>query len=68
MTRVARRQGESDAQLLKRFRKAVARSGRLTAARRKRWHVSKSELRRLKKKKTLRRIRRREAKRRRREG
>ena len=58
MVTVERRSGESDAQLLKRFRKAVAKSGRLSAVRRKRWYTSKSELRRLKKKKAIRRARR----------
>lgn len=56
------RPGESQEQLLKRFRKEVAKSGILSTVRRKRWHVSKSELRRIQKKKALRRIRRRMAK------
>ncbi len=56
------RPGESQEQLLKRFRKEVAKSGILSTVRRKRWHVSKSELRRIQKKKALRRIRRRQAK------
>lgn len=64
MPHVVRRPGESDQQLLKRFRKEVTRSRILSAARRKRWFVSKSELRRIKKKKAIRRARRREAKRR----
>jgi small subunit ribosomal protein S21 len=59
------RPGESDQQLLKRFRKKVAQSRIMSAVRRKRWYMSKSELRRLKKKKAIRRARRREAKRRR---
>ena len=54
--------GESQESLLKRFRKEVAKSGVLSTVRRKRWHVSKSELRRIQKKKTLRRIRRRMSK------
>ncbi|MBN1430806.1 MAG: 30S ribosomal protein S21 [Anaerolineae bacterium] len=62
MVTVVQRSGESDAQLLKRFRKEVVKSGRLSVARRKRWHISKSELRRLKKRKAIRRIRRRQAK------
>ena len=37
----------SQQNLLKRFRKKVAKSGRLTAYRQKRWFVSKSELRRI---------------------
>ena len=56
------RPGESQDQLLKRFRKEVAKSGILSTVRRKRWHVSKSELRRIQKKKAMRRIRRRMAK------
>ncbi len=54
--------GESQEQLLKRFRKIVAKSGILSIVRRKRWHVSKSELRRIQKKKAIRRARRRMAK------
>ncbi len=49
-------------QLLKRFRKIVAKSGILSTVRRKRWHVSRSELRRIQKKKAIRRARRRMAK------
>jgi len=56
------RPGESQEQLLKRFRKEVSKSGVLSTVRRKRWHVSKSELRRIQKKKALRRIRRRQSK------
>ena len=66
MVTVERRPGESDQQLLKRFRKKVSRSHILSDVRRKRWHVSKGELRRIKKKKALRRIRRRQARKRRR--
>jgi small subunit ribosomal protein S21 len=54
--------GESQEQLLRRFRKQVAKSGILSTVRRKRWHVSKSELRRIQKKKAVRRARRRMAK------
>jgi len=53
------RPNESQDQLLKRFRKKVAKSGILSTVRRKRWFVSKSELRRIQKKKSIRRIRRR---------
>jgi len=59
---VSLRPGESQVQLLKRFRKEVSKSGVLSTVRRKRWHVSKSELRRIQKKKALRRIRRRQSK------
>jgi small subunit ribosomal protein S21 len=52
------RPNESQQQLLKRFRKKVMRSGVLGAVRRKRWFVSKSEIRRIKKKKAIRRQRR----------
>jgi small subunit ribosomal protein S21 len=45
---------------LKRFRKKVAKSGILSTVRRKRWFVSKSELRRINKKKAIRRIKRRQ--------
>ncbi len=62
MAKVTLRPGESQDQLLKRFRKEVAKSGILSTVRRKRWHISKSELRRIQKKKALRRIRRRMAK------
>jgi small subunit ribosomal protein S21 len=62
LAKVTLRPGESQEQLLKRFRKEVAKSGILSTVRRKRWHISKSELRRIQKKKALRRIRRRMAK------
>jgi small subunit ribosomal protein S21 len=56
------RSGESQDQMLKRFRKKVAKSGILSTVRRKRWFVSKSELRRIQKKKAIRRIKRRQQK------
>ncbi len=59
MARVELRPNESQDQLLKRFRKEVTRAGILTTIRRKRWYVSKSEARRLAKKKAIRRLRRR---------
>jgi small subunit ribosomal protein S21 len=62
LVQVVRRPGESPEQLLKRFRKKVAKSGILSTVRRKRWHVSKSELRRIQRKKAIRRARRRQAK------
>lgn len=62
MTRVELRPGESNEQLLRRFRKEVSKSGVLSTVRRKRWYISKSELRRIQKKKALRRIRRRMSK------
>ena len=62
MTQVQLQPGESQEQLLKRFRKLVAKSGILSIVRRKRWHISKSELRRIQKKKAIRRARRRMSK------
>ena len=51
---------EPQEQLLKRFRKKVVKSGVLSTVRRKRWFISKSELRRVEKKKAIRRIKRRQ--------
>jgi len=59
MATVTLRPNESQEQLLKRFRKKVAKSGILSTVRRKRWFVSKSELRRISKKKAIRRLKRR---------
>jgi len=59
VTSVNLRNNESQEQLLKRFRKKVVKSGVLSTVRRKRWYVSKSELRRMEKKKAIRRIKRR---------
>ena len=53
------RSGESQDSLLKRFRKKVVKSGILSTVRNKRWFVSKSETRRMEKKKAIRRIKRR---------
>ena len=58
MTTVVLRSNESQEQLLKRFRKKVAKSGVLSTVRRKRWYVSKSELRRIAKKNATRRMQR----------
>ena len=60
MATVTLRPNESQDQLLKRFRKKVAKSGILSTVRRKRWFVSKSELRRIDKKKAIRRLKRRQ--------
>lgn len=60
MTSVILRQNESQDQLLKRFRKKVVKSGVLSTVRRKRWFISKSELRRVEKKKAIRRMKRRQ--------
>ena len=59
MTTVVIRPNESQDQLLKRFRKKVVKSGVLSTVRRKRWFISKSELRRIEKKKAIRRLKRR---------
>ncbi len=56
MAKVVLRPNESQDQLLKRFKKKVMRSGLLTQLRNKRWFVSKSEVRRIEKKKAIRRI------------
>ncbi len=60
MPSVKKMPNESDESLLRRFRKKVAKAGVMSTVRRKRWHVSKSELRRIQKKKAIRRIRRRQ--------
>ena len=59
MASVRLRNGESQDALLKRFRKKVVKSQVLSTIRRKRWFVSKSEQRRMEKKKAIRRIKRR---------
>ncbi|MFU8827015.1 MAG: 30S ribosomal protein S21 [Brevefilum sp.] len=55
LARVVLRPNESQEQLLRRFRKQVVKSGVLSTIRRKRWFISKSELRRMEKKKAIRR-------------
>jgi len=62
MATVVLRPNESQDQLLRRFRKKVAKSGILSTYRRKRWFVSKSELRRIERKKAIRRLKRRQRK------
>jgi small subunit ribosomal protein S21 len=62
VTHVELKPNESQEQLLKRFRKAIAKDGVLSTVRRKRWYVSKSELRRIQKKKAIRRSRRKQRK------
>ena len=59
MATVVIRPNESQDQLLRRFRKKVVKSGVLSTVRRKRWFISKSELRRIEKKKAIRRLKRR---------
>lgn len=60
---VTRRKGESFDSMLRRFRKQVAKSKVLSMHRRKRWFVSKSELRRRQKKKAIRKAQRRQMRR-----
>jgi small subunit ribosomal protein S21 len=62
MATVKLKPNESQDSLLRRFRKKVTNSGVLSTVRRKRWHISKSELRRIEKKKAIRRARRRQRK------
>ena len=52
------RNGETHDSLLKRFRKKAVKSGDLSTIRNKRWFISKSEQRRMEKKKAIRRIKR----------
>ena len=58
MTSVTLRNNESQDNLLRRFRKKVVKSGVLSTIRNKRWFVSKSEQRRMEKKKAIRRAKR----------
>ena len=62
MATVKLKPNESQEQLLRRFRKRVTNAGVLSTIRRKRWHISKSELRRIEKKQAIRRSRRRQRK------
>lgn len=59
MATVVIRPSESQDSLLRRFRKKVVKSGVLSTVRRKRWFISKSEMRRIEKKKAIRRLKRR---------
>lgn len=56
--RVELQPGESQDSLLKRFRKEVTKEGILRDVRRKRWYVSKSEEKRIKRAKAIRKMRR----------
>jgi len=58
LARVVLRPNESQEQLLRRFRKQVVKDGVLSTLRGKRWFISKSEQRRIDKKKAIRRARR----------
>lgn len=59
MATVVLKDGESQENLLKRFRKQVMKERILSDARRKRWYISPSEMRRIAKQRAIRRIRRR---------
>jgi small subunit ribosomal protein S21 len=63
MTKVVLKPGESQANLLRRFRKKVARDRILSDAKKKRYFVSKSEQRRIARRKAIRRERKRQRKR-----
>jgi len=52
--KVFAKQNESNDQVFRRFRKKIMRNGVLNDVKRKRWFVSKSETRRIKKKKAAR--------------
>lgn len=58
MAGVTLRSNESQDNLLRRFRKKVVKSGVLSTIRNKRWFISKSEQRRMEKKKAIRRMKR----------
>jgi len=60
LAKVALREGESQDKLLRRFRKAVIRSGVMSEVRKRRWFVSKNEQRRMAEKKAARRLRKRD--------
>jgi small subunit ribosomal protein S21 len=65
LTKVVLRTNESQAQLLRRFRKKVLKSGKMSVVRKKRWFMSKSEQKRIAKKKAIRRHKRKQRLRRR---
>ena len=60
MTKVILRDGESPESLLKRFRKKVTQDGVLSTVKKKRFFVSRSELKRMARRKAVRRERRRQ--------
>ncbi len=60
MTRVVSRDGESPESLLRRFRKQVTKDGILSTVKKKRFFVSKSEQRRMARRKAVRRERKRQ--------
>ena len=67
MTTVRLRRGESQEGLLKRFRKEVTKARVLSAVRKKRWFVSRSELRRKAKRQGIRKAKRKLARQRKRQ-
>ncbi|HAK60879.1 MAG TPA: 30S ribosomal protein S21 [Nitrospiraceae bacterium] len=60
MPTVKLRPNESQDALLKRFRKKVVKAGTLSTIRKKRWFVSRTETRRVERKKAIRRMKRRQ--------
>ncbi|MBI3159215.1 MAG: 30S ribosomal protein S21 [Chloroflexi bacterium] len=62
MPKVQLREGETQQNLMRRFRNLVMRSGVLGEVRRKRWFIPRGEQRRIEKKKSIRRLRRNAAK------
>jgi small subunit ribosomal protein S21 len=62
LAKVILRNGESQQQLLRRFKKAVSGSGVMREVRKRRWFISKNEQRRVAKKKAIRRLKRRQFK------
>jgi small subunit ribosomal protein S21 len=68
LTKVVLRPGESQENLLKRFRKKVARDKILSEAKKRRYFVSKSEQRRIAQRRAIRRERRRRWRQKRRNG
>ena len=60
MPTVTKMPNESDDMLLRRFRKKVVKAGVMGTVRRRRWYVSKGELRRIQKKKSIRRLKKRQ--------
>ena len=60
VTKVVGRQGESPEGLLKRFRKSVTQDGILSTVKQKRFFISKSEQKRIARRKAIRRERRRQ--------
>jgi len=62
LVKVMKRNNESTQQLIRRFRKVVSQSGKLSTLRKKRWFISNSEERRIAKKKAIRRQNRKTAK------